>query len=128
MFVRVVDHRTLAFPSYDGNGMFRSLGNILVNPRVGLLFVNFEQPKRMRVNGIASVHEDDDLLRSYEGAEVIVRVRAERIFPNCPRYIHRMNLVEPSIYAPRPGHVPPAPAWKQMDVFRDHLPRRDTPE
>src|SRR5215471_5255011 len=54
-FVRVVDKQTLAFPDYDGNGMFKSLGNILVNPKVGLLFIDFEQPNRMRVSGTASV-------------------------------------------------------------------------
>ncbi len=121
-FVRVVDSTTLAFPSYDGNGMFRSLGNIVVNPKVGLLFIDFERPNRMRVNGTASLHDDDALLGAFDGAQLIVRVRAERIFPNCPRYIHRMQNVEPSVYAPRPGHVPPVPEWKQMDVFRDYLP------
>jgi len=121
-FVRVVDDSTLAFPSYDGNGMFRSLGNVLVNPKVGMLFVDFERPNRMRINGIASLHDDDELLSSFEGAQLIVRVRAERIFPNCPRYIHKMQVVEHSVYSPRPGHVPPVPEWKEMDVFRDYLP------
>jgi len=121
-FVRVVDESTVAFPSYDGNGMFRSLGNVLVNPKVGMLFVDFERPNRMRINGIASLHDDDELLSSFEGAQLIVRVRAERIFPNCPRYIHKMEVIEHSVYSPRPGHVPPVPDWKQMDVFRDYLP------
>jgi uncharacterized protein len=121
-FVRVVDESTVAFPSYDGNGMFRSLGNVLVNPKVGMLFVDFERPNRMRINGIASLHDDDELLSSFEGAQLIVRVHAERIFPNCPRYIHKMQVVEHSVYSPRPGHVPPVPDWKQMDVFRDYLP------
>jgi predicted pyridoxine 5'-phosphate oxidase superfamily flavin-nucleotide-binding protein len=122
-FVRVVDDRTLAFPSYDGNGMFRSLGNILVNPKVGMLFIDFEHPSRMRVNGLASMHDDDDLLEVFDGAQLVVRVQAERIFPNCPRYIHKMNFVESSEYAPRPDYTPPVPEWKQMDIFRDHLPR-----
>src|SRR6266511_4854428 len=121
-FVRVVEDATLAFPSYDGNGMFRSLGNVLVNPKVGMLFVDFERPNRMRINGVASLHDDDELLNSFEGAQLIVRVRAERIFPNCPRYIHKMQVVEQLVYSPRPGHVPPVPDWKQMDVFRDYLP------
>jgi predicted pyridoxine 5'-phosphate oxidase superfamily flavin-nucleotide-binding protein len=121
-FVRVVDDDTLAFPSYDGNGMFRSLGNIIVNPKVGLLFVDFAKPNRMRVQGTASLHDDDELLEAFDGAQVIVRVHAERIFPNCPRYIHKMELVEHSVFSPRPGHVPPTPEWKQMEVFRDYLP------
>ena len=126
-FVRVVDESTLAFPSYDGNGMFRSLGNVLVNAKVGMLFVDFERPNRMRINGIASLHDDDELLTSFEGAQLIVRVHAERIFPNCPRYIHKMQVVEHSVYSPRPGHVPPVPDWKQMDVFRDYLPEANPP-
>lgn len=121
-FVRVVDPTTLAFPSYDGNGMFRSLGNIAVNPKVGLLFIDFEHPNRMRVKGTAALHDDDELLDSFEGAQLIVRVTADRIFPNCPRYIHRMELAEHSVFAPRPGHVPPVPDWKKMEVFRDYLP------
>ena len=121
-FVRVLDDRTLGFPNYDGNGMFRSLGNILVNPKVGLLFVDFEQPNRMRVNGTASLHDDSDSLAAFEGANVVVHVRAARIFPNCPRYIHQMALTEISVFAPKPGHTPPVPDWKKMDVFRDYLP------
>jgi predicted pyridoxine 5'-phosphate oxidase superfamily flavin-nucleotide-binding protein len=123
-FVRVVDEQTLAFPDYDGNGMFKSLGNILVNPKVGLLFIDFENPDRMRVSGTASVAPDDPLLAEFPGAQSIVRVRAERIFPNCPRYIHRMQVLEHSVYAPRPGHEPPEPDWKRMEVFRDALPRK----
>jgi predicted pyridoxine 5'-phosphate oxidase superfamily flavin-nucleotide-binding protein len=123
-FVRVVDESTLAFPDYDGNGMFKSLGNILVNPRVGLLFIDFEHPGRMRVNGRASLAPDDPLLADFPGAQLVVRVHAERVFPNCPRYIHRMTLVEPSVYAPRPDYEPPEPDWKHMDKFRDALPRR----
>jgi predicted pyridoxine 5'-phosphate oxidase superfamily flavin-nucleotide-binding protein len=127
-FVRIVDDRTLAFPDYDGNGMFKSLGNILANPKVGLLFVDFQHPNRMRVNGTASVSDDDLLLSEFRGAQMIVRVRAERIFPNCPRYIHRMQVVEHSVYAPRPEHKPPEPDWKRMDVFRDALPHRQSVE
>jgi predicted pyridoxine 5'-phosphate oxidase superfamily flavin-nucleotide-binding protein len=117
-FVRVSGESELSFPSYDGNGMFRSLGNVLANPRVGLLFLDFEQPRRLRVLGLARLEEPDGTV---QGAQLIVRVRAERIFPNCPRYIHRMQLVEPSVYAPRPGHKPPEPAWKKG--FREYLPK-----
>ncbi len=123
-FVRVTDEHTLAFPDYDGNGMFRSLGNISVNPHVGLLFLNFEKPSRLRVNGIATLHTDDPLLSEFIGAQLIVRVRAERIFPNCPRYIHIMKLEKYSVYAPKPNHVPPEPGWKKQAEFCDALPRR----
>jgi uncharacterized protein len=122
-FVRVTADNELAFPSYDGNGMFRSLGNVLVNSAVALLFVDFEKPNRLRVNGRASIVTDDDLLAAFAGAQLVVRVRAERIFPNCPRYIHRTATVEPSPYVPREGCTPPAPKWKRMEMFADVLPR-----
>jgi predicted pyridoxine 5'-phosphate oxidase superfamily flavin-nucleotide-binding protein len=122
-FVRVVGPAELMFPSYDGNGMFKSLGNVLANPQVGLLFIDFEAPRRLRVNGTASIVTDDPLLESYQGAQLLVRVQAAHIFPNCPRYIHRMTLAEASAYVPAAGHEPPVPAWKQMDAFRDYLPR-----
>lgn len=124
-FVRVTDFNELAFPSYDGNGMFRSLGNVLVNPAVALLFVDFERPNRLRVNGRASIRDDDPLLESFAGAQLVVRVRALRIFPNCPRYIHRMSITESSPYVPRTGYTPPVPKWKCFDMFRDVLPRGD---
>ena len=104
--------------------MFKSLGNILVNPRVGLLFIDFEHPGRMRVNGRATLGAEDSLLADFPGAQLIVRVHAERIFPNCPRYVHHMTLVETSVYAPRTNYEPPEPDWKHMDKFRDALPRR----
>jgi predicted pyridoxine 5'-phosphate oxidase superfamily flavin-nucleotide-binding protein len=121
-FVRCLDRRTIAFPSYDGNGMFRSLGNVLVNERVALLFVNFEQPDRLRVHGRASVADVDPLLPTWEGAQAVVRVTVVRAFPNCPRYIHQMALQQLSVFAPAPGHQPPEPAWKAMEEFRGFLP------
>ena len=124
-FVRVTGEGQLAFPSYDGNGMFRSLGNLLVNPAVALLFIDFERPNRLRVNGSASAAGDDPLLASFPGAQLIVRVRAERIFPNCPRYIPRMTTLEPSPYVPREGYAPPVPKWKRFDEFADVLARDD---
>ena len=121
-FVRAPDRATLLFPSYDGNGMFRSLGAVLAEPRVGLLFVDVEQPDRLRVQGRASVHDDPELLASFEGAQLVVQVAVERVWPNCPRYVHRAVQVELSAHAPQPGHVPPVPEWKRMEQFRDVLP------
>jgi uncharacterized protein len=129
-FVRVVGEGELAFPDYDGNGMFKSLGNIAVNPEVGLLFIDMgEKPKRLRVNGTATVSRDDPLMQRFAGAQLLVRVKARVIFPNCPRYIVTPGTVEPSRYAPRPGYVPPEPAWKGFDDFKDYVhPRQKTPE
>jgi len=124
-FVRVTGADELAFPSYDGNGMFRSLGNVLVNPAVALLFIDFERPDRLRVNGSAQLVDDDPLSADFPGAQFVVRVRAARIFPNCPRYIHRMTTVEASRYVPRADYTPPVPKWKRFDAFADVLPRDD---
>src|ERR1700724_1567507 len=114
-FVRVTGPSELAFPDYDGNGMFKSLGNILVNPSVGLLFVAMHgKPQRLRVNGEATLTNRDPLLDHTVGAQLIVRVNARAIFPNCPRYIPAMQWTEPSVYAPRAGCEPPEPAWKNF--------------
>lgn len=124
-FVGVLDERTLAIPDYDGNGMYRTWGNVLVNPNVGLLFLDFEKPRRLRVNGTAHLDQHDPLLAACPGAVFIVRITATKIFPNCPRYIHNMQLIEHSVYSPRPDYIPPVPAWKSFDSFRDALPARD---
>jgi uncharacterized protein len=124
-FVRLLDERTLVVPDYDGNGMYRTWGNVLVNPQVGLLFLDLETPKRLRVNGRAQISHDAGLCALFPGAVFVVRITAERIFPNCPRYLHRMQLVEESVHVPRRGHIPPVPAWKTFEVFRDSLPARD---
>ena len=127
-FVRVTGPSELAFPDYDGNGMFKSLGNLAVNPSVGLLFIDMhERPRRLRVNGTARVRRDDPLLQETVGAQLIVRVTAHAIFPNCPRYIPKLALVEPSAYTPLPGRNPVEPAWKAFEIFRDHMhPRQPT--
>ena len=127
-FVRLTGPSELAFPDYDGNGMFKSLGNMLVNPHIGMLFIAMhDKPRRLRVNGLATVRDDDPLLNQTVGAQLIVRVTAQAIFPNCPRYVPAMQLVEPSIYAPRAGQEPPEPAWKGFDAFKDCVhPRQPT--
>ena len=123
-FVHALDARTLAFPSYDGNGMFRSLGNLLQNERVGLLFIDFEQPQRLRVLGRAAAADDDTLLANWPGAQVVVRVAVDLVFPNCPRYVHRMRRLEVSPYVPVLGVATLVPAWKSFDLFCDVLPRQ----
>jgi uncharacterized protein len=125
-FVRVVDDRTIAFPVYDGNGMYLTAGNALVNPHVGLLFVDFERRRRLRLNGTASVAEDDTLRAEYPEAQLVVRVQATEVFPNCPRYIHEYRLVERSRFVPRDECATPVPAWKTREWARDVL-RRDDP-
>ena len=121
-FVRVLGADELCFPSYDGNGMFLSLGNLAANPQVGLLFIDFESPRRLRVSGVASVSDADPLLAGYPGAQMVVRVKATAAFPNCPRYVHRMAVVEPSPYVPDAQGGAPVPDWKRADWARDVLP------
>ncbi len=127
-FVRVTAPDELAFPDYDGNGMFKSLGNLHVNPSVGLLFIDMHgKPRRLRINGEASVSRDDPLLESTVGAQLIVRVKARAIFPNCPRYIPRLQLVAPSEYTPQPDRDPLEPAWKSFEDFKGYVhPRQPT--
>ena len=124
-WVRVLDEKTLAIPDYDGNGMYRSWGNLLVNPHIGLLFIDFENQSRLRVNGTATISDDDSLRSEYPGSVFIVRITAEKIFPACPRYIHKMQLVELSAYVPQANYIPPVPEWKKFDDFRGALPERD---
>jgi len=123
--VRVLDAQTLAFPNYDGNGMYLSLGNALGSGRVALLFIDFETPKRLRVSGRAAVVDDAALLALWPGAELVVRVAIERVWPNCPRYIHRHQRMETSPFVPSAGCEVPLPAWKSMPFVRDVLPGRD---
>jgi predicted pyridoxine 5'-phosphate oxidase superfamily flavin-nucleotide-binding protein len=127
-FVRVTGSSELSFPDYDGNGMFKSLGNVMVNPNVGLLFIAMHgTPRRLRVNGTARVRDDDPLLKETVGAQLIVRLEARAIFPNCPRYIPEMQMAGPSIYTPQPNCDLPEPAWKSFDIFKDAVhPRQPT--
>jgi uncharacterized protein len=124
-FVQVVDDQTLAFPSYDGNGMFVSMGNLSVTPAVGLLFIDFERQRRLRVEGVARIDFNDPLLPLYPEAQFIVRVTARRIYPNCPRYIHKYQLVQRSLFVPHAAVATPVPAWKESDWARDVLPVND---
>jgi predicted pyridoxine 5'-phosphate oxidase superfamily flavin-nucleotide-binding protein len=132
-FVRVLDPHTLVLPSYNGNGMFLSAGNLRANPQVGLLFIDFEQPQRLRVNGTATVHANDPLLAQYPGAELLLRITVRHVFGNCPRYVPTMRFVADSAYIPRAGTVAPTPPWKTRPIWREVLPaddaaRRDIPD
>jgi len=126
-FVRVLDERTLAFPNYDGNGMYLSMGNVLATGHVGLLFIDFtaERPSRLRVNGVAEIDESDAQTASWPGAQFVVRVAVTQVFPNCPRYIHRMAPAERSPFVPRAGCDAPVPDWKRAEWARDVLPSGD---
>jgi len=121
-FVRVIDNKTVAFPCYDGNGMFYSMGNLLGNQQVGMLFINFEKPHRLRLQGIASIDDNDPLLSEYAEAQLIVRVSLTEIFRNCPRYVHRYKRVQPSECST--CETPIAP-WKRVADIQASLPSKD---
>lgn len=127
-FVQVTGPADLAYPDYDGNGMFKSLGNARANPHVGLLFIAMHgTPRRLRVNGIATVSRVDPLMATTVGAQLIVRVAVKMIFPNCPRYVPQMQLEAPSPYLPQAGQAPLEPAWKSFEAFADVVhPRQKT--
>ena len=119
--VRILDARTLAFPAYDGNGMFLSVGNIADTAKIGLLFIDFATPNRIRVQATASYDADDELLTHYPGAIGVVRASIDRVFLNCARYIHKHERASTSPYIPNPDGSQPFPAWKRIDHIQDHL-------
>jgi uncharacterized protein len=123
-FVRVIGENVVAWPDYDGNRMYRSLGNIACNARVGLLFIRmdgklYNNAARLRVNGLATIDESAAAIAGIPGAKRLVRVTADHIFGNCPRYIPKLSLEEPSVYVPREGYKPPDPPWKSMPMVKD---------
>lgn len=124
-FVRVLDPTTVVFPNYDGNGMYLSTGNTLDNPHVGLLFIDFANRKRLRVNGSAALAAADSVDPPYAEAQFLVRVSVREVFPNCPRYIHRLATAERSEFVPRQGLATPVPGWKRMEWAVDVLPAGD---
>ena len=124
-FVKVLDPGTIAFPIYDGNGMFYSTGNIGSSAKVGLLFIDFVTPRRLRVHGTAQIGSDDPLISEYKEAQLIVRVEIEDAFLNCARYIHKFSREELSDYAPREGHDTAIPMWKHMDFAEPLLSTKD---
>jgi predicted pyridoxine 5'-phosphate oxidase superfamily flavin-nucleotide-binding protein len=123
-FVRVIDDRHLAFPNYDGNGTFRSLGNVLVNPNVSLFFIDFDQQERLLVEATATISRDQESLVHWPGAQLAIHVEVKRAFSACSRYVHRMAFVEESRFIPREGEEPPVPDWKKKAIYKDVLPPR----
>ncbi|HZP85267.1 MAG TPA: pyridoxamine 5'-phosphate oxidase family protein [Burkholderiales bacterium] len=124
-FVRVLDQRTIAFPFYDGNGMFYSWGNIEGNAKIGMLFIDFVTPFRLRVQGSAKVDMNDPLMMDYVEAQGIVRVTVDSTWPNCPRYVHRYEKVKQSRYVPRPQCETPLAGWKRIDIVQPSLAAKD---
>lgn len=120
-FVKVLDSKTLVFPSYDGNGMYLSMGNVADNQRLGMLFIAFDPPMRMRLQGTASLVRNDPLLAEYKEAEFLVRVDVTEVWMNCPRYVHRMQRIGSSRYVPQPDQQTPLAGWKHQEDILDVL-------
>ena len=124
-FVKIVDRTTLVFPSYDGNGMFLSMGNIAGQAKMGMLFISFERPHRLRLRGTATISRDDSMMSEYKEADFVVRMKLDALWQNCPRYIHRYQKLQRSRYVPRADCATPLAEWKRIDLVRDALPARD---
>ncbi len=121
----VLDPKTVIFPAYDGNGMFKSMGNIQSSGKVGILLIDFETPHRVRIQGNAKLSFDDPEIARYPGASMIARVEVTSCWINCARYIHKHKRVEPSPYVPAKDGSQPFPSWKRLDIMQDVLPEKD---
>lgn len=124
-FVRVIGPSGLVFPWYDGNGMFYSAGNLVETANVGLLFIDFLRPNRLRVQGAAAISRDPALLAAYPGAQFLVSVAVESVWVNCPRYIHAYQKIADSKYLPDSGGDAPLPGWKRLDLAQEALTPKD---
>jgi uncharacterized protein YndB with AHSA1/START domain/predicted pyridoxine 5'-phosphate oxidase superfamily flavin-nucleotide-binding protein len=124
-FVRIKDEKTLVLPSYDGNGMFLSAGNVKGNPKIGMLFIDFERPHRIRIHGVANLVRDKTMLDAFPGAELLLKIKIIEAFVNCPRYVHRYQRLDASRFVPSPGSKLEVPLWKNLDFIRDAVPSRD---
>lgn len=124
-FVRIVGDNQLEWTEFDGNSMYRTLGNLSANPHVGLLFVSFDgASRRIRISGRAVLDTRTDPVKTGE-TDMIVRVTCDEIYPNCPRYMPDLASGTLSPNVPREGHQPPPPEWKTRDYIRDILPDGD---
>lgn len=81
-FVRIVDPRRIAFPDYNGNSMFNTLGNLMVNPKAGLLFIDFDGGRTLQLSGFASIDWNPERVRSFAGAERIVDFELAKVIDN----------------------------------------------
>lgn len=124
-FLRVLDEKTIIFPSYDGNGMYLSMGNVVASGKIGMLLIDFENPHRMRVQGSAEISKEPEMLALFKEAQLVVKVSVDKVFVNCPRYVHRYKKDSASRYVPRDACETPLATWKRIDLMQDVLPERD---
>ncbi len=127
-FVRVINPGTIVFPNYDGNGMFMSMGNIQDKAKVGLLFIDFETPQRLRLRGKARCSREGPMIDSYPGANLVVEISVNHVWVNCPRYVHRMQPLDQSPYLPGKDGLVSLALWKRVDLIQDVLTAKDRAE
>ena len=97
-FVRVLDPRTIAYPEYRGNGVMASMGNLLENPRMGLLFLDFfATTVGLHINGTAKIVENADLvpLDGWDGSggplpERWVVIDIEEAYIHCSKHVPQL--------------------------------------
>ena len=90
-----------------------------------MLFIDFEQPRRLRVHGTASVTANDPLMAEYHEACLVVRVQIHNIFTNCARYIHKYEKQAPSKFVPTIERETPMADWKRVEEFQQFLSKKD---
>jgi hypothetical protein len=90
----------LAFPDYSGNNMFNTLGNLAVNPKAGLLFVDFERGSTLQLSGQATIIWEESRVREFRGAERVIEFRIEQVVELAPAQALRWQLVEYSDFNP----------------------------
>jgi hypothetical protein len=129
-FVSIRSPTEIWWPDYDGNRMYRTLGNIRENPTISILFVDFddpanksgpERPTKLRIIGDATIDETSETVRQFYGSQRVVRLVVKHVFPNCPRYLPSMIITDTSKYIPNPGYNPPKPEWKTRDYIAEVL-------
>jgi uncharacterized protein len=104
-FVRVVDRNTLMLPDRRGNNRIDSLRNLVIDPRISLLFLIPGVGETLRVNGRAVINTDPALCRSFAMGDKLPRsiivVTAERVYFQCPKALVRSRLWDPSRHVDR---------------------------
>lgn len=113
-FVRVLDQKTLLIPDRRGNNRIDSMRNLIVDPRVALLFLIPGVGETLRVNGTARLSTDPELCESFKHAgqtpKVVLVVNVQAAYFQCSRAIVRSDLWNPTAHVeraslPTPGKI-----------------------
>lgn len=102
-FVHVSDERHLAIPDYNGNSMFNSLGNLTINPRAGILLIDFNNGRTLQIMGAATIDWDRERARSFAGAERLIDFAIEEIIDDRCGFPLETRFRQFSRFNPHPG-------------------------